>query len=178
MTAPDGAMASCPACGEENIRGTDRCSNCLLPLGSLDTPVTDHVLGDSEFAEELSGLRTQPAMTLAPSVTVKEAIAALRENPSGALLLEDPASRRIVGIFTERDVMLRLAGLDIDLSDPVSKYMTEDPVILRDSDTIAVALNKMGDGGFRHIPLFNAGELAGVVTATDLVRWVMARYFA
>lgn len=178
MTAPDSAMVACPACGEDNIRGTDRCANCLLPLRSLDTPETDHVLGDSELAEELSELRFHAAITLAPSVTVKEAIAALREDPSGAVLLEDPDSRRIVGIFTERDVMIRLAGLEVDLSDPISKYMTEDPVILRDSDTIAVALNKMGDGGFRHIPLFHSGELTGVVTANDLVRWVMARYFA
>lgn len=171
-------MVTCPACGEDNIRGTDRCSNCLLPLRSMDTPVTDHALGDSELAEELSQLRTHAAVTLAPTVTVKEAISALREEPSGAVLLEDPTSRRIVGIFTERDVMIRLAGHDADLSDPVSKYMTEDPVILRDSDTIAVALNKMGDGGFRHIPLFHDGELAGVVTGNDLARWVMARYFA
>ena len=68
---------TCPACGEDNIRGTDRCANCLLPLRSMDTPVTDHALGDSEFAEELSQLRTHPAVTLDPSVTVKEAIAAL-----------------------------------------------------------------------------------------------------
>ena len=172
------SMTTCPACGEDNIQGTDRCANCLLPLRSLDTPETDHALSDSEFSEELSQLRIHRAPTLNPNVTVKEAIAALREEPSGAVLLEDPNSQRIVGIFTERDVMTKLAGYNLDFADPVSKYMTEDPVILRDSDTIAVALNKMGDGGFRHIPLFHGGELAGVVTANDLARWVMARYFA
>jgi CBS domain-containing protein len=178
MTTPDQAMLACPACGEDNIRGTDRCSNCMLPLRSLDTPETHHAFSDSELAEELSQLRIHRALTLAPSATLKEAVSALREDPSGAVLLKDPSTDRIVGIFTERDVMTRLAGYGTDLSEPVSKHMTHDPVILRDSDTIAVALNKMGDGGFRHIPLFHDGELAGVVTANDLVRWVMTRYFA
>ncbi len=178
MTITNGGVTACPACGEDNIRGADRCGNCLLSLSRLDTPLTDHALGDSALAEELSTLRIHPANTLDSTVTVKEAIAALRENPTGALLLEEYATKRIVGIFTEHDVMTKLAGYDVDFSQPVSSYMTEDPVILRDSDTIAVALNKMGDGGFRHIPLFHDGALAGVVTASDLARWVMTNYLA
>ena len=178
MTTPDGAIGVCPACGADNIRGTDRCENCLLPLSSLDTPETAHMLGDSELAEPLSELRIHDVTTLDPSVTVKEAIAVLKEDPSGAVLLKDPASQRIVGIFTERDVMTRVAGFDVNLFEEVSGFMTKDPVILRDSDTVAVALNKMGDGGFRHIPLFHDGVLSGVVTANDLARWVMTRYFA
>ena len=177
MTSAGNAMITCPACGEDNIRGTDRCENCLLPLRSIDTPETEHHLGDSELAEALSELRIGRATVLEPSATVSEAVAALQQNPNGAILLRDTGSDRIVGIFTERDVLKRLAGYGLDLTDPVSKYMTADPVILRDIDTVAVALNKMGDGGFRHIPLFHDGELAGVVSANDLAKWVMTRYF-
>ena len=48
--------------------------------------------------------------------------------------------------------------------------MTHDPVVLRHDDTIAVALNKMAVGGFRHIPIVEDGRPVGVVTARDVFR--------
>jgi CBS domain-containing protein len=55
--------------------------------------------------------------------------------------------------------------------------MTPDPVVLRDDDTMAMALNKMGDGGFRHIPIVKSGELVGIITARDVMSWVLGKYF-
>ena len=46
--------------------------------------------------------------------------------------------------------------------------MTPDPVVLRHDDTIAVAINKMAVGGFRHIPIVEDGRPTGVVTARDV----------
>jgi CBS domain-containing protein len=48
---------------------------------------------------------------------------------------------------------------------------------LRDTDTVATALNKMAVGGFRHIPLIHGNELLGVVTASELMQWFMQKYF-
>jgi len=50
-------------------------------------------------------------------------------------------------------------------------------VVLRDDDTMAMALNKMGDGGFRHIPIVRGGELVGMITARDVMGWVLGKYF-
>jgi CBS domain-containing protein len=55
--------------------------------------------------------------------------------------------------------------------------MTPDPVVLRVDDSMAVALNKMGVGGFRHVPVTRDGTLVGLVTARDLMSWVMGRFF-
>jgi CBS domain-containing protein len=42
---------------------------------------------------------------------------------------------------------------------------------------MAAALNKMGDGGFRHIPMLHDGNLAGIVTGRDVLQWLLGRYF-
>ncbi len=51
--------------------------------------------------------------------------------------------------------------------------MTRDPVVLRHDDTIAVAINKMAIGGFRHIPIVEDGRPIGVVAAADVFRHVL-----
>jgi CBS domain-containing protein len=70
-----------------------------------------------------------------------------------------------------------VAGYPERMHDSVAHYMTPDPVVLRDDDTMAMALNKMGVGGFRHIPYTRAGSLAGMLTARDVMNWLMSKYF-
>jgi CBS domain-containing protein len=51
--------------------------------------------------------------------------------------------------------------------------MTQDPVVLRHDDPIAVAIHKMAVGGFRHIPILDGGGLpTGVVSAKDVFRHI------
>ncbi|MCH7809875.1 MAG: CBS domain-containing protein, partial [Chloroflexi bacterium] len=64
----------------------------------------------------------------------------------------------IVGILTERDILLKAAGAKQDLmAMAVRDIMSPDPVMLREGDSLAVAMHKMSVGGFRHIP-FVAGD--------------------
>ena len=51
--------------------------------------------------------------------------------------------------------------------------MTADPVVLRPDDSIAVAINKMAVGGFRHIPLVVDGRAIGIVSARDVFRHIL-----
>jgi len=53
--------------------------------------------------------------------------------------------------------------------------MTPDPVVLRRDDPIAVAINKMAVGGFRHVPIVDAGRPIAVVSAKDVFRHISAR---
>ncbi len=53
--------------------------------------------------------------------------------------------------------------------------MTPDPVILRREDPIAVALNKMAVGGFRHVPIVDHGTPVAVVSARDVFRHIAQR---
>ena len=120
-------------------------------------------------------MRLSKPRTVSPQASVREAIAAMKDDPLGAVVVTQDGA--VAGIFTERDVLKRIAGQPQLLDGPVSAYMTADPVVLRDDDLMAVALNKMGDGGFRHIPITRDGQLVGMVTARDVMAWVLGRYF-
>src|SRR5207253_2504036 len=71
---------------------------------------------------------------------------------------------RFVGIFTDRDAVLKVAGGRSDSRTPVGELMTADPVVLRRDDPIAVAINKMAVGGFRHVPIVDRGDPVSVVS--------------
>src|SRR5205814_1124531 len=69
------------------------------------------------------------------------------------------------GIFTERDLLNRVAGRGLDWAAcKVADYMTAEPESLRADDRIVWALNLMAVGGYRHVPLTDAqGRATGVV---------------
>ncbi len=165
----------CPSCGAENIEGVDTCENCMQDLRTLDVPDTFQIAPDTDLICELREIRLSRAQTVAPSATVRDALAVLRDEPSGALVVVEGDA--VVGIFTDRDVLKRVAGREGALDEPVSRFMTPDPVTLRDDDTMAAALNKMGDGGFRHIPMLEGGRLSAVVTGRDIMQWLLGQYF-
>jgi CBS domain-containing protein len=99
----------------------------------------------------------------------------MQEHKSGAVVVLQ--GLKIVGIFTDRDVLERVAPDPAVLDAPVASVMTPDPVVLREDDMMAYALNKMGVGGFRHIPVVRDGELVGILTGRDVLNWLMGRYF-
>lgn len=160
----------CPDCMAENIPGADVCAECgqdlsNLSLPGVDNPFTYHLLHDQ------LGDVARPPRTVSPGDPVTLAIHHMQKHGTGCVLvLED---EKLVGILTERDVLLSAAGAKVDLNAvAVRELMTEDPVILREDDTLAVALHKMSIGEFRHIPLVKQGRVAGVVSIRDVLRHV------
>ena len=165
----------CPACGSENIEGADTCENCLADLRSIDVPEWAQMASESDLALPISSIRVSRPDSVNADATVRQAVELMRAGTTGAVVVLDEG--KVVGIFTERDVLKKLAGEPGALDAPVSTYMTLDPVVLRDDDMMAVALNKMGDGGFRHIPILTGSQLTGLVTGRDVMSWVLGRYF-
>jgi len=104
---------------------------------------------------------------LPDTAPVREAISAMQAAGVGSVLVTKDG--RLVGIFTERDALLKVAGAAQGTMDaPVGELMTTDPVVLREDDSIAVAIHKMAVGGFRHIPLTRDGHPTGIVSARDV----------
>ena len=175
--APPTQVMVCPVCGFENIMGADECANCGSDLRTSDIPHAS-----TEFEKLLTQVPLRAVNARAPfTVDVEDPIpsvlATMRDNRTAdVLVLEDGL---LVGIFTERDALLKLAAPD-RLSDPgglaairVREVMTSDPVVLRADDSIAVAVQKMAVGGFRHIPLVEDGHPIGVISAIDVFRHVL-----
>lgn len=159
----------CLVCQYDNIEGEDSCLNCGADLRSSDIPEEPTGFQGRLLGKRLFALAVQDPVFIAPDVPVTEALRRMREEEVDCLLVR--SGDRLVGIFTERDAVLKLAGRSIEVYD-VRDVMTRDPVILRHDDTLAVAINKMAVGGFRHIPIVD-GEVRGVVGARDVFRHVL-----
>ena len=86
---------------------------------------------------------------------------------------------RLVGIFAERDALLKMLWKGDQLDRPVSELMTPDPDTLTPDDTIAFALNRMVQGGYRHVPLVDpAHKPVGVLVMRDVVAYVVSFFAA
>jgi len=122
--------------------------------------------------DTLTDVVSRSALTLDDSAMLAEAISLMRREHRGCVLLTHHG--RLSGIFTERDLLLRVAGLPVDYEHTaVSAYMTREPVTLPADSSVAFALNRMTVEGFRHIPLVDdAGRPTGVVSMREVVQYL------
>ena len=160
----------CPVCDYENLQGVDQCENCGADLRTSDIPRPGGEFEARLVRESLGSLDPSPPVLLPAQTPVAEAIRTMQQREVDCVLVGDDG--RLAGIFTERDALLKLAGRELD-GTAVSDVMTPDPVVLRNDDSIAVAIHKMAVGGFRHIPLVNGGRTTGVVSSRDLFRHIL-----
>jgi CBS domain-containing protein len=160
----------CAACGFENLQGVDECENCGADLRTVDIPRPSTALEERLVRDHLDRIRGRAPIMIAPGTPVRAAIRTMQEERANCLLVGE--GRDLAGIFTERDAVMKLAGKSLD-GVAVSDVMTQDPVVLRADDTIAVAIHKMAVGGFRHIPLVEDDRVTGVVSSQDLVRYML-----
>jgi CBS domain-containing protein len=112
-------------------------------------------------------------ITLTAEATVQEAITKMVANRRAVVVIVDPAGR-LTGIFTERDVLTRVAGPGRDVQrTTLGEVMTPDPEALSPQDRICYALNRMNNAGYRTVPLVDADRRPiGIVTVTDVVKWL------
>lgn len=109
-------------------------------------------------------------VTVEPSALMIEAAGVMSAASVGSALVLEEGS--LVGIFTERDIMRALERTRADAArvSPVSVAMTRDPITIGPDASVGEALDLMLDGGFRHLPVLDAGTLLGVVSMRDLAR--------
>ena len=161
----------CLSCDCENLAGDDFCDNCGMDLAGLDVKAWGVGTDDPLLNLPLSALPMKEAVTLRPTATVLEAVGMLNERGEGCAFVTGDDDE-LLGVFTERDVMVRVVGRRRAPSDiRVSEVMTPDPFLLRREDVVAFALNRMGVGGFRHLPIVDAGnKLQGFISARTILR--------
>ena len=114
--------------------------------------------------------RPEPA-TISPDAPLGDALTAMRAAGGDAVLVKDGA--RLVGILTERDVLTRILGADVDERSPVSVFMTEDPHTLPAEATLLEAMRAMESGRYRNVPLIDEeGNIVGLLRQQDLLEYV------
>jgi CBS domain-containing protein len=161
----------CPSCGTENLVGTEICDNCGADIFGNDVPQQAPAFKGELLGEHLNRLGSPPPVTVEREEPLDAAIARMQDVGVDCVLVVD--NGQLVGIFTDRDALVKVAGRPLQGS-TVGEFMTPDPVVLRHDDPLAVAIHKMAVGDFRHIPLVEDGRPTGVVTARDVFHHLAA----
>lgn len=170
-----------------NVRITDEMM-AVTEIGSLDEQYVDTVItGETGDAADRSiiheGLTTDPLsnliqnrraiITVQPETSLREAISLMQEKNIGALVVVD-ASKRPVGIFTESDVLFKIATQITDLNQHrVAEFMTRDPDVLPAHAPIAHALHLMSVHRYRHVPIVDDnGIVMDIISFRDVVHYI------
>jgi len=125
--------------------------------------------------ESVSRLQPSSTRMVRLDQTVGEAVVLMREQEAGCVLVCDN-QRRLVGIFTERDLLRRVMANALPLTTPVSHVMTPNPVVIDPKEPIGNAIRRMEEGGYRNLPIVNDGEPVGVVSVKQIVHYLVEHY--
>lgn len=120
------------------------------------------------------GMSTE-VLTIGPEHTLRAACRVMAARRVGAAVVHDPDGEG-VGILTERDVLASLgAGQDPDV-EHVRDHLTDTLVYAAPTWTLEQAADAMVRGGFRHLVVLEAGEVAGILSVRDIVKcWARDR---
>ncbi len=125
------------------------------------------------FNDTIQMLGPAEPICLPDSAPVSEAIERMLARRQAGVLVVD-AEGRLAGIFTERDVLTRVAGRGRDPRQTrLGEVMTAQPDALTAGDRIAYAVHSMSVAGYRTVPLVDAERRpVGVITVSDVIRWL------
>lgn len=113
-------------------------------------------------------------LTVVPDGTLGEAAEKMAGRNVGAALVMDAG--RLVGILTERDLLVAVAGSVQTSEARVREWMTENPVTVPEATPIGKAASIMVTHNFRHLPIVDGERTIGIVSLRDVVRSVVRAY--
>ena len=126
-------------------------------------------------SELLRAVQASEPRFVQSGTSLAETLDIMREGGVDAVLV--CRGDRLVGIFTERDVLDKLFGSDLDQSQPIDRLMTRDPKVLSLDDTLGDAIQLMTEHGYRHLPLLDEkGCRAGMIAAKDIIKYVAEHF--
>ena len=165
-------MTRCSYCGATNLDGSDSCEHCQEPLGGELEP--GRFEGDMErclLHDKVVLLLPRKPIIVSPALSVQQVLHRLVERSIGCVLVVE--DDRLVGIFTERDAVVRIGSSIESLGDhPVGEFMTPEPETIEIDAQIAYALQRMDVGGYRHLPVTSQGRIVGVISIRDILQYL------
>lgn len=112
-------------------------------------------------------VREQSLITVSAEDSVRAIVRLMTERHIGAVPVVENGA--LIGIFTERDVMCRVVDRKLDPdSTTIGQVMTANPQTAAPDWPILKALEHMAEGGYRHLPVVDDGELLAIVSIRDL----------
>jgi CBS domain-containing protein len=125
--------------------------------------------------DSVSRLRPMPAICLPPETSVADAAARMRLHGVGCVLV--CRDERLVGLFTERDLLRRVLAAGRPLTSSLADCMTTDLEVVRPKDAVASAVRRMQEGGYRHLPVVDeSGRPVGVLSVKRIVHYLVEHF--
>jgi CBS domain-containing protein len=119
-------------------------------------------------------MRTDDYVCIAPTTPISTAIELMKKDEGGCAIVCE--GDRVVGIFTERDLLTKIIGQNIDLNGPVSEWMSQVVATLSPDATLGDAVAMMTEKSYRNIPLVKDGKLTGSISVFDVISYLAESY--
>jgi CBS domain-containing protein len=113
-------------------------------------------------------IMSQVVLTTAATITIGEAASLMAQRRVGSALVVD--GERLVGIFTERDIVRALSQDGAATQQEIGHWMTRGPQTIAPEASVDDALHRMVAGNFRHLPVMDDGRLVGMLSMRDISR--------
>lgn len=124
--------------------------------------------------DSVSLMQTDDYVCVEPSESLGRAIEVMKEDEGGCAIVCE--NGRVVGIFTERDLLTKVIGGTIDITAPVRNWMSPIVATLGTDATIGDAVAIMNEKSYRNIPLVKNGLLVGSVSVFDVISYLAESY--
>ncbi|MEZ6141908.1 MAG: CBS domain-containing protein [Zavarzinella sp.] len=133
--------------------------------------------------ELLKNLKKDPVSRLQPNdpkiidlkATVGDAVSLMQKENVGCVVICEAG--KLVGLFTENDLMVRVLAVDKPLTTSIEEVMTSNPVTANIKDHVRTVVRKMKSGGYRHIPLVDDDNRpVGLVAVKKIIHYVVEHY--
>ena len=146
------------------------------PLSNYEPPEYDDVLEEALAEHSVANIRSKPYAEIPPDKTIYEALQALTGLGVASLLVVEDG--RLVGVFTERDVLEKVATRFDEIKElPVREVMTKDPIVVYETDPVATALGAIAAAGYRHVPVLDLEEnVVGVISTRRLFAFLQEHF--
>jgi CBS domain-containing protein len=147
-----------------------------LQIGMEQDQEQKKVLSGEIFELPITELDLPSAVCLDESSSISEALRTMQSKRIGSIIIVK--DRKLSGIVTERDILLKVAGLPLDLNKKtVKSIMTSNPTCLLPTDMIAYVMNNMHVGGYRHVPIVDENNVPlAMVSIKDVMSFIL-EYF-
>jgi signal-transduction protein with cAMP-binding, CBS, and nucleotidyltransferase domain len=118
---------------------------------------------------KVEDVMSSPVLTIKDADSVLSAAKLMKKNEVGCVVVVDK-SEKPIGLITERDVVRRVAALDMVPSKvQASKTMTKPPAVIEASANVTDAARKMREMKVRRLVVLQGGKLTGIITSNDIV---------
>ncbi|MCB0104906.1 MAG: CBS domain-containing protein, partial [Caldilineaceae bacterium] len=138
-----------------------------------EEPAATSVVQDQLTTTALAALNPNAPISVVAASSLARAVRQMKTHKIGCLLVTD-VEDKLIGVFTENDLLRKVVGLVDDLTKAtIADYMTADPFTLKSEMPIANAIHLMAVHGFRHVPLIDDdGHPVGIVSFRDVVDYL------